>query len=62
MNLEVLKNEEKRMNLIMFGVWGFLIPIAACIFVMLFLQGTIADTSVLSMVVLAILIRVFEGK
>ena len=62
MNLQILKNEEKRMNLIMFGVWGFLIPIAACIFVMLFLKGTIADTSVLTMVVFAILIRVFEGK
>lgn len=62
MNLEILKNEEKRMNSIMFGVWGFLIPIAAYLFVMLLLQGTIADTSVLSMVVSAILIRVFEGK
>ena len=62
MNLQILKYEEKRMNLIMFGVWGFLIPIAACIFVILFLEGTIADTSVLTMVVFAILIRVFEGK
>ncbi|MGN0414699.1 MAG: methyl-accepting chemotaxis protein [Agathobacter sp.] len=62
MNLHVLKDEEKRMNLIMFVIWGFLLPIAACLFVMLFLKGTIADTSVLFMVVLAILIRVFEGK
>ena len=62
MNVQILKNEEKTMNLIMFGVWGFLIPIAACLFVMLFLRGTIADTSVLLMVVSAILIRVCEGK
>ena len=62
MKLAILKNEEKQMNLIMFLVWGFLIPIAACTFVLVFLNGTIADTSVLSMVVLALLIRAFEGK
>ena len=62
MNLQIIKNEEKRMNLIMFAFWGFLIPIAAVLFVMLFLEGTIADTSALLMVVSAIIIRVFEGK
>ncbi|MBQ2801146.1 MAG: hypothetical protein IJF03_07135 [Lachnospiraceae bacterium] len=62
MNLQILKNEEKQMNLIMFGVWGFLIPIAACVFVMLFLKGTILDTSILLGLVLAVLIRVFEKK
>ena len=35
MQLELLKNEEKQMNLIMFLVWGFLIPIAAFALVMI---------------------------
>ena len=60
MNLDVLKNEEKRMNLIMFAVWGFLIPIAAFAFVMLFLKGTIRDSAVLLMIVCAVLVRLFE--
>ncbi|MBQ4523011.1 MAG: hypothetical protein IJA10_08695 [Lachnospiraceae bacterium] len=62
MQLEVLKNEEKRMNLIMFLVWGFLVPIAAVSFVMLFLGGTIHDTVALLMIVCAVLIRIFEKK
>lgn len=62
MNLEVLKKEEKRMNFIMFIIWGFLIPIAACTFVMLFLDGTIEDLSVLLMVVSAIIIKLCENK
>lgn len=60
MELKILKNEEKQMNLIMFVVWGLLIPIAAFSFVMLFLKGTVADVAVLSMPVLGILIRIFE--
>lgn len=60
MKLELLKNEEKQMNLIMFLAWGLLIPIAAFAFVMLFLDGTVKDAVVLLMVVFAILIRVFE--
>lgn len=47
MQLELLKNEEKQMNLIMFLVWGFLIPIAAFAFVMIFLSGTAADATIL---------------
>lgn len=43
------KMQERKMNLIMFGVWGFLVPITACVFVLLFLKGNIRDTSVLSM-------------
>lgn len=62
MQLEVLKNEEKRMNLIMFIVWGFMVPIAAVSFVMLFLGGTIHDTVALLMIVCAVLIRIFEKK
>lgn len=62
MELKILKNEEKQMNLIMFLVWGLLIPIAAFTFVMLFLQGTVADASILLMPILGILIRVFEKQ
>lgn len=58
---ERLLNEEK-MNLLMFIVWGFVIPIAACSFVMLFLNGNIRDLSALSMTVMAIGIKIFEKK
>lgn len=54
--------QERKMNLIMLGVWGFLIPIAACIFVILFLKGNVKDASILLMPVAAILIRVFEKQ
>ena len=60
MKLELLKNEERQMNLIMFLAWGLLIPIAAFAFVMLFLDGTVRDVVVLLMILSAILIRVFE--
>ncbi|MCM1183494.1 MAG: methyl-accepting chemotaxis protein [Roseburia sp.] len=60
MQLDVLKNEEKQMNLIMFVVWGFLIPIAAFAFVMIFLGGTIADATVLLMVAASVIIRLLE--
>lgn len=60
MELDVLKNEEKRMNLVMYGVWGVLIPISAFLFVLLFLGGGIKDASVLLMVILGGLIKIFE--
>ena len=56
------KMQERKMNDIMLGVWGFLIPIAACAFVLLFLNGNVKDTAILSGTVFAILIRAFEGK
>ncbi|MBQ3513054.1 MAG: hypothetical protein IJA32_04550 [Lachnospiraceae bacterium] len=62
MQLDMLKNEEKRMNLIMFIAWGFMVPITAFSFVMLLLGGNVYDTPPLAMIVLAILIRVFEKK
>ncbi|MBR1866053.1 MAG: chemotaxis protein, partial [Lachnospiraceae bacterium] len=60
MELDVLKNEEKRMNLIMYGVWGVLLPISAFLFVLLFLGGGIKDASVLLMVILGAGIKFFE--
>lgn len=62
MQLEVLKNEERQMNLIMFLVWGFLIPIAAFGFVMIFLNGTIKDATILIMVLFALIIKLLEAK
>lgn len=54
--------QEKKMNQIMLGVWGFLIPIAACIFVILFLKGNVKDVAILLMTVVATVIRAFEKK
>lgn len=61
MELNILKNEEKQMNLIMFIV-GAAVPVAATIFVMLFLGGTIADCIILLMAAANILTKVFEKK
>lgn len=61
MELSILKNEEKQMNLIMFLV-GTVVPVSAAIFVMLFLGGTVADCVVLFMAVANILTRIFEKK
>ena len=58
--MNMLQKQERTMNLIMFMVWGFLLPISACIFVILFLGGTIVDTVVLIMSVVAITIKLFE--
>ena len=60
--MERTYEQEKKMNLIMFGVWGFLIPIAACIFVIVLLHGNLKDTAVLLMTVAAVFIRLFENK
>lgn len=57
-----IKNQERMMNSIMFGVWGVMIPIAACAFVILFLNGDVRDTVALGMTVLAVLIRIFERQ
>ena len=61
MELSVLKNEEKRMNRIECLV-NIVLPIAAVIFVMLFLQGTWIDTVALMWSLGSLLIRVFEKK
>lgn len=61
MELEILKNEEKGMNLIMFIV-HLAVPITAFTFVMLLLNGTVADASVFSMLIFSVLIRVFEKQ
>ena len=62
MREELLRNEEKKINFIVFLMWGVFIPIAACSFVMLFLSGTVVDLVVIFMVLSGVLIKLFENK
>lgn len=59
MNLNILKNEEKKMNLIMFGV-NIFIPIAAFSFVMLFLNGTAVDAIIFLMAGFGVVIKLLD--
>ena len=61
MNLNVLKNEEKQMNFIMF-IANIAIAISAFTFVLLLLGGTIKDSIVFLMALFSILTRIFEKK
>ena len=61
MNLNVLKNEEKQMNFIMF-LANIAIAISAFSFVLLFLGGSMKDAIVFLMALFSVLIRVFEKK
>lgn len=59
MNIKILKNEERRMNFIMF--WFLLvIPIVAMTYVLLFNGGSAKDTIVLLMVGCDVLVKLFE--
>lgn len=59
--MDILKNEEKQMNLIMFLV-NVAVPVAGFIFVMLLLNGTMIDSIVFIWPLASVLIRVFEKK
>lgn len=61
MELKVLKNEESKMNNIMFGIVIF-VAVAAFSFVMLFLDGTARDSIVLAMGAASVLIKLFDRK
>ncbi len=61
MELEILKNEEKRMNMILF-VFLDVIPIVAVVYVLLFNGGASRDAVALAMVAASLLIKVFEKK
>lgn len=61
MGLKILENEEKQMNFIMFLLM-IGVPIAALGFVLIFLQGTLKDCSILIMPVISVLIRISEKK
>lgn len=59
MDLQVLRNEEKLMNMIMF-LFDLIIPVVAFTYVMLFNGGTWIDAFVLIMPLITILVRLFE--
>lgn len=59
MNLEILKNEEKRMNLIMF-LFLAIIPIVAFVYVLLFNGGALKDSIVLLMVAASLITKALE--
>ena len=61
MELKILKDVEKQMNLIVF-LASALVPVVACSYVMLFLGGTAIDTIILLMSATAVLIKLFEKK
>ena len=56
MELEVLKNEEKRMNIIMF-LFLLVIPVVAFVYVLLFNGGGMKDAIALIMVVSSIITK-----
>ncbi len=59
MELEILKNEEKRMNLVMF-LFLAIIPCVAAGYVLLFNNGSAKDLIVLTMVGASVLVKLFE--
>lgn len=61
MELEILKNEEKRMNMILL-LFLCVIPVVAFFYVLLFNGGSGRDAIVLGMVVSSALIRLLEKK
>ncbi len=61
MKPSILSNQEKTMNFILFLV-TIGVPVSACTFVILFLQGTFVDAIVLLMAAGAVLTRLFEKK
>lgn len=61
MELEILKNEEKRMNMILF-LFLISIPVVAFFYVLLFNGGGIRDAVVLLMVVCGLVIKALEKQ
>lgn len=61
MNLEILKNEEKRTNFVMFLFYA-VVPIVAFLYVLLFNGGSWKDSIVALMVLVGILVKLFEKK
>lgn len=60
MELEILKNEERRMNFIMF-LFLAIIPCVALTYVLLFNHGSARDSVVLLMVLSSILVKLFQN-
>ena len=47
--MNILAIKEKQVNVLMFWVWGVIIPITSFGFVMCFLYGTMRDVLILSL-------------
>lgn len=54
--------QEKKLNRVMFVIWGVMLPIAASSFVLLLLDGDVKDFSAYTMTLLAVLVRMFEKQ
>ena len=61
MELEIIKNEEKRMNTIMF-LFYVIVIMTAFLFVVLFNHGGARDSIVLSMIVCSLIVRALEKR
>ena len=59
MELEILKNEEKRANFVMFLFFAA-VPVVAFLYVLLFNGGSIRDSIVLLMAAANLLIKLLE--
>lgn len=59
MQLEILENEEKRMNRIVF-LFLMVIPVVAFIYVLLFNGGSMKDAVVLLMALAGLIVKVLE--
>lgn len=59
MDLEILKNEEKRMNSIMFLFYA-VVPVCAFLFVLIFNGGALKDGIVLLMVLCGVIVKALE--
>ena len=59
MELDILKNEEKRMNLFLFLI-NMVVPFSGFAFVMLFLGGEWKDSFVFIMLIASIIVKIFE--
>ena len=59
MELDILKNEEKRMNLFLFLI-NMAVPFSGFAFVMLFLGGEWKDSFVFIMLIASIIVKIFE--
>ena len=61
MQLDILKNEEKRTNFVMFLFYA-VVPLVAFLYVLLFNGGAVKDSIAVTMVLLGILVKLLEKK
>ena len=61
MQLEILKNEEKRTNFIMFLFYAS-VPLVAFLYVLLFNGGAMKDSIAVTMVLAGMVVKLFEKQ